>query len=186
MLEKLIIENCAPTLANLKTGEIVNYRFTNSTQAKKEIDRLQEKLKEKGIDIEILQEREKSFLLYVYRRTRLARDLSCPVARELLHKQGYRAGELNEMVGWLRARVNDSTQKGCFPHEIGLFLSYPVQDVKGFMENQGKNCRCCGYWKVYQEEEAAVRMFAKFDKCRAVYRKRCSEGAGIYRLTVAC
>ena len=34
-----------------------------------------------------------------------------------------------------------------FPHEIGVFLGYPLTDVVGFIENQGRNFTCCGCWK---------------------------------------
>ncbi|QHI71821.1 DUF3793 family protein [Aminipila terrae] len=186
MLEKLIIENCAPTLANLKTGEIVNYKFKKYQKAKDDIYRLNRKMQLKGVSIEILAEREKSFLLYVYRGKRLICDLSCPIAKKLLEMQGYFSEDITGAINRLRVRINCSRSGNKFPHEIGLFLSYPPQDVKEFIENQGKNCRSCGYWKVYGEEKEAALMFAKFDKCRAVYKKMCSEGAGINKLTVAC
>ncbi len=32
-----------------------------------------------------------------------------------------------------------------FPHEMGLLLGYPVEDVVGFMENNGKNYLYSGY-----------------------------------------
>lgn len=186
MLEKLIIEQCAPTLANLKTGEIVNYRFNNLEQAKREISLLSHTLELRGVNIEILLKREKSLLLYVYRKNRLACDLSCPIARSFLEKEGYKPDSIDETIQKLRVRMNVDKIKNKFPHEIGLFLSYPVQDVMGFINNQGKNCRHCGYWKVYEEEEKAILMFAKFDKCKAAYRKMCRQGASIKKLTVAC
>lgn len=186
MLEKLIIEKCAPTLANLKTGEIVNYRFENIKSCQKNVRLLNDKLELRGVNVEILQKREKSVLLYVYRKNRLAHDLSCPMARSLLKKQGYTGTDADKAIQMLRCRISASKFKNEFPHEIGLFLSYPVKDVKGFIENEGKNCRCCGYWKVYEEEEKALSMFAKFDKCKLVYKMMRSQGASINRLTVAC
>lgn len=186
MLEKLIIEQCAPTLANLKTGEIVNFRFKDKNKAKEEVNLLNEKLAAKGVNIEILVEREKSLLLYVYRKERLKCDLSCPLVRNFLKNQGYLFDHVDKDIQLLRTRMNENKFNNKFPHEIGLFLSYPIQDVKGFIENKGKNCRHCGYWKVYEEEEKAMLMFAKFDKCKTVYRRMCTQGASIKKLTVAC
>ena len=37
-----------------------------------------------------------------------------------------------------------------FPHEMGLLLGYPVEDVEGFILNEGENCLYIGYWKVYE------------------------------------
>lgn len=36
-----------------------------------------------------------------------------------------------------------------FPHEMGILLGYPVEDVEGFIINNGKNELYTGYWKVY-------------------------------------
>ena len=55
---------------------------------------------------------------------------------------------------------------GEFPHEIGILLGYPVDDVMGFLENQGKNYAYCGYWKVYKNVEQAKRQFAAYDQVR--------------------
>ncbi|MGN0712072.1 MAG: DUF3793 family protein [Anaerovoracaceae bacterium] len=186
MLEKLIIENCAPTLANLKTGEIVNFKFENIEKAREEVRTLDRILESRGVNLEILKEREKSLLLYVYRKNRLQHDLSCPMARSFLEQQGYKHGKIENTVRFLKTRVNLVSRTAEFPHEIGLFLSYPIGDVLGFIENKGRNCRCCGYWKVYTEEEKAVSMFKKFDKCKDVYKKLCGQGASINKLTVAC
>ncbi|WP_312091825.1 DUF3793 family protein [Aminipila sp.] len=186
MLENLIIEKCAPTLANLKTGAIVNYRFKDLINAKMDVIRLNDKLSSRGVNIEILVERKNSLLLYVYRKNRLSCDLSCPLARSFLEKQGYASVDIGEAILMLRAKINRNGLKNKFPHEIGLFLSYPIQDVQGFIENQGKNCKHCGYWKVYGEEEKAALMFAKFDKCKEAYRRMCRQGVSINKLTVAC
>lgn len=37
-----------------------------------------------------------------------------------------------------------------FPHEMGLLLGYPIEDVVGFMEHSGKEYLYSGYWKVYE------------------------------------
>jgi hypothetical protein len=53
-----------------------------------------------------------------------------------------------------------------FPHEIGLFLGYPPEDVRGFIFNKGQNFICCRYWKVYHNAERAMEMFRKIDKAQ--------------------
>ena len=57
-------------------------------------------------------------------------------------------------------------KKGEFPHEIGLFLGYPVEDVKGFIKNRGKNCLYSGYWKVYGKMAEKAKLFERFDYVR--------------------
>lgn len=53
-----------------------------------------------------------------------------------------------------------------FPHEIGIFLGYPLADVEGFMKNNGKNYLISGYWKVYQDAPSAILMFQQYKKAR--------------------
>ena len=73
---------------------------------------------------------------------------------------------------------------GEFPHEIGLFLGYPPEDVQGFMELGPDCCKCTGCWKVYGDEAAAQRKFAQYKKCTRVYCDRWDKGADIERLAV--
>ena len=72
-----------------------------------------------------------------------------------------------------------------FPHEIGLFLSYPIEDVLGFIENRGKNYILNGYWKVYGNEEEARKSFFKYRKCTDVYHKLFMGGTPIEKLVRA-
>lgn len=72
-----------------------------------------------------------------------------------------------------------------FPHEIGIFLDYPLADVIGFIENQGCNCKCSGCWKVYQNEEDAMETFARYKKCTRIYTELWMQGRSINKLTVS-
>ena len=82
-------------------------------------------------------------------------------------------------------RLKDRLSGGQFPHEIGVFLDYPLADVKGFIENGGKNCKCCGCWKVYCDECGAKKTFSKYKKCREVYCRLWKSGCkSISQLTV--
>jgi hypothetical protein len=76
-------------------------------------------------------------------------------------------------------------RSACFPHEIGLFLGYPLEDVVGFIENSGQNCICTGCWKVYHNEDEARKLFERYDKCTKVYMRLFAEGKPIERLIVA-
>ena len=72
-----------------------------------------------------------------------------------------------------------------FPHEIGLFLGYPLGDVIGFIENAGKNSKCAGCWKVYCNECETMKLFEKFKKCTRIYTKLWRQGTSVEKLTVA-
>ena len=76
--------------------------------------------------------------------------------------------------------------QGDFPHEIGLFLGYPVEDVKGFILNKGHNCLFCGYWKVYSNADTARRTFERYNKCRSYMQRRLDNGDDIYTVLRIC
>ena len=88
MGEQLLIENGAPTLANLKTASL----FTVSAKTPEEARRLLEDwlpvLARKGVSLEILRDRGNSLLVYLYREGRLQRDLCQCLARERLCREG--------------------------------------------------------------------------------------------------
>ena len=82
--------------------------------------------------------------------------------------------------------ANGSDCEMKFPHEIGVFLGYPLQDVKGFIENNGRNSKYTGLWKVYGDKAASIRMFKKYRKCFSVYSDLWRSGRrNIFQLTVA-
>lgn len=98
---------------------------------------------------------------------------------EFFKVQGYEevyetTGEefLNSILTHLRERFQCAYgRRKEFPHEIGVFLGYPMEDVIGFIENNDKNCLCTGYWKVYSNPERAKNLFRYYDEAResAIY-----------------
>ncbi|MDP4143522.1 MAG: DUF3793 family protein [Bacillota bacterium] len=56
--------------------------------------------------------------------------------------------------------------KGICPHEVAIFLGIPIDDVIGFIKNQGKGYSMCGYWKVYSNLKSAEDTFTNYDKAR--------------------
>ena len=74
---------------------------------------------------------------------------------------------------------------GEFPHEIGLFLSYPPEDVLGFIRNKACRHKCLGCWKVYGDEQAAKILFEKYNQCSKIYARQWKQGKSIEELAVA-
>ena len=125
-------------------------------------------------------------LVYLYRPARLEKDLSNKEALDLLKKAGYRHENTNQCVVELIHRLNDLESE--FPHEIGLFLSYPPEDVRGFIahgSNRSVGCKLVGTWRVYGDAEAARETFEKYRRCTETYCKQWSDGVPLMRLAVA-
>ena len=72
-----------------------------------------------------------------------------------------------------------------FPHEVGLFLSYPPEDVRGFIDNHARNCKYLGFWKVYGDVEKAKRTFANYERCTEAYCRKWSMGASLPSLIIS-
>lgn len=183
MLEHFLIQHCAPTLAGIKTGNLFGMNYTSLDELWNSISSWNEQLNHRGVFLTPLRAEEGRALIYVYRRTKLMRDWFSPCVRRFLSRLGYDTRSIPAAVGRLSKRIQEN---GRFPHEIGLFLGYPFEDVVGFIENQGRNCKCSGCWKVYCNEFEAQRKFALFKKCTRIYC-RCyfTQGMPIQRLTVA-
>lgn len=181
LLESGVIEHCAPTLAGMKTAGLFNYFYYEKQVVLDELDLVNAKLNPRGVYVEALLWREKSVLLYVYRLKHLQNELLRPGAMELLEQYGYTCREADNCIRHLKARLYNYD---CFPHEIGIFLGYPLEDVKGFIENNGKNCKSCGMWKVYCNEAEKQKLFQKFAKCTTVYMQVFNKGRQLTQMTV--
>ncbi len=182
MLERMIVDYCAPTLAKMKTGNMFNYKYTSLDELKSEVAEANEKLNEKDVFIDILKITDARALVYVYRKKMLEADLAREGVENLLRKYGYQNMVLSECFMVLKQHLRESA---CFPHEIGLFLGYPLEDVLGFIKHGGKNCKHCGIWKVYSNECETRQLFAKYQKCMEVYSKVFTGGRTIVQMTVA-
>lgn len=182
MSEDLIIKHCSPTLAGLKTGNLFSCTYTSVKDTEDFIKKLNRIFNPKGVNALPLKYGNGRVLIYVFRPSKLARDLSDEYTCLLLKNQGYHSLDVGSCVEMLRERVSSSSE---FPHEIGLFLGYPPEDVNGFILHKGNCCKCTGCWKVYGNEENAIKQFAKFRKCSDIYYTKWLQGTSLQKLTVA-
>ena len=178
MSEELIVRHCAPTLANLKTGSLFVCPITDRPSFFSSLRSLNELLVPKGLRALPLRIREYSALVYLYRPSRLKKDLEDPAAIKILQDHGYSC--YGKCLPKLIERVRASEE---FPHEIGLFLGYPPEDVQGFLDH--RPCKCSGCWEVYGDENKAKKTFDLYKKCERVYCQQLARGIDIKRLTVA-
>ncbi|MBR2742226.1 MAG: DUF3793 family protein [Clostridia bacterium] len=182
MLEECLIKHCAPTLASLKTASV----FTIKTDCEKDfslkLETLNSHFNDKGIFLTILKHSDGNALVYVYRESCLDADLKKRGVGEFLMRCGYENADMAYAIERLKERLQTS---GGFPHEIGIFLGYPLEDVLGFIKYGGKNCKLCGYWKVYCNVCETRKLFERIHKCREIYARLWREGRSVLQLTVA-
>lgn len=167
----------APTLLGIKCASLVSLssaefdldfhtRYFNSRAAAK------------GLKIRILCRCSDRALIFVYNEKLLKKCLADNAVRSVLAENGYVSFSVEQCLERLSIRIAEGES---FPHEIGVFLGYPVEDVVGFIENKGENFKLCGTWKVYGNVENAKRIFSNHVKCRAYLCNKLNEGKDIYQ-----
>ena len=120
MSEDIVVRQCAPTLAGLKTGSLFPCPYESKQTLMKDVRKLNQILVPKGLCLLPLRLAEKRALLYLYRPRELERDLTDQMAAELLRKVGYPPLNSERCVVRLMQRLAEEKE---FPHDIGLFLS---------------------------------------------------------------
>ena len=149
--------HCSPVLRGLKAANSITVNINESSN----MGRL---LFGTGISYRFLRTTGNKGILYLYRERAITDYLSSEEVWDFLKGYGYQNDDLSRMLD----RLSDRLRLYCegrisFPHEIGVFLEYPLDDVKGFLMNNGKYCSCSGYWKVYHNVSEALRKFRQYD-----------------------
>ena len=156
----LLAMHCAPIMKGIKAANII-------TVDKREFSQIGHWLEGTSISYRFLKTRGEKAVLYLYRKEELEQYLFLNEIQLFLKEFGYETTDLETMLNHLSERIclyRDGNAE--FPHEIGIFLEYPLMDVKGFLENNGKNFVFSGYWKVYHDVQGAARRFEQYDRER--------------------
>ena len=158
---RLIIQNAAV----LKGKRISGMLFLND----KELARISMKLHNTNISLIILCTCKKRHLVMVYRAKELEEHLRSKEVSDYLRDFGYRRDDFISNLIRLHQRMNGFYNKMKeFPHEVGVFLGYPICDIKGFLENKGERYLHSGYWKIYGNLEETRKKFLSYDEAREI------------------
>jgi hypothetical protein len=104
-------------------------------------------------------------LVLLYRRGPLARKTGAGAPAHYLASLGYPiSAGLSACLTALKSRFDNPAS---FPHEVGVFLGYPLQDVIHFSAGHRAPYHCRGYWQVYHRPDRAKRAFAYMDAARS-------------------
>ena len=179
-LDRAIVDHASPTLARLKLGNLFNMVVDPDFFG--DFARLRDEFLKKGVRLTLLNYAGGRALVYIYRSDELSARLQDLRTQAFLSTCGYGDFSVDAALRTLRSRLRGYD---AFPHEIGVFLGYPLEDVIGFIENAGRNCLTCGCWKVYSNELEALKAFQRYEKCKAVYQRLFASGCPLSRLTVA-
>ena len=150
--ETVMIEQCAPVLAGLKPARLFRYETRDCADPGCRVRRWNDQLGEEGLRRSGPQGLYSThrYLIYVYRESRLRRVLADEAVQEFLQREGLcPAGRCFRLtVCFCGSCPGGCAAKPIFPHEIGVFLGYPLTDVGTSHRKSRRNFTCCGCWKL--------------------------------------
>jgi hypothetical protein len=155
-IKHVIINHCGPVLMGYKPAALFMLRSENACDCLSG-------LLPAGIDLMVLRKSEGGLLVLVFEKDKLEETLVNENIRAVLAGIGY---PMDAPIFGFLEYLKKQFECGHFPHEVGLFLGYPADDVLGFVKHKGRNYKLCGYWKVYGDVERAKASFRQYDKCR--------------------
>ncbi|MFV0504258.1 MAG: DUF3793 family protein [Lachnospirales bacterium] len=172
-LEKMLGFHCAPTLMYKKMANLVVLKCKFFLP--EELDAFNIHMNENNIFFKTLKVTKENHTLLVYNKEALSHRLNGKDTQEFLGHYNYTNFTLVHALEHLCKRYNENV----FPHEIGIFLDYPLEDVKGFIDNKGKNFIFSGYWKVYKFSREKNKLFSEYTKCRCFLCQLLADGANL-------
>ena len=188
-IEYNLAYSCAPCLAGIKPSNL----FSISAEDFKQFFLLDKDLLEaKGFYLKVLCACERGVQIILYKKEALETLIRSEGVKSALLMFGYEPDmSLEDMLNLLASRMHSSQAdrhcKRCcsFPHEIGLFLGYPVYDVLEYYKRHGEGCIFSGYWKVYADAEKAAETFEQYNECKKHFALQIEKGLRLYDLLSA-
>lgn len=114
------------------------------------------------LDYMILRSNTTFCISLVYKKNVLNKVIQDYKIKKFLEGLGYGYQTLEEALMYLKYRY---TNYHC-PHELGIFLGIPLEEVREFIDNPNKKCLLCGYWKVYINVKYAQKIFKQYDEVK--------------------
>jgi len=163
-----------------KSGNLVSCSTACYGDLPEVIARFNRSLNGRDIYFKILCLYKQNYILFVYRRSMLENRLNQPCIKEFLARAGYLPEyDLDQKLEIIGEKIRQGRD---FPHEIGLFLDYPFEDVIGFIRNKGKGYKINGCWKVYSDINRAQVMFRSYRRCREILCAGVEQGMTIQEI----
>lgn len=159
--ENFIIYNTSLVSSNLKPACTLNIIKNNEKHTYdlwcKYSDEILDNIQLKYIT---LRENDIFKVILIYNKKILESFLNKKENKKLLIKLGYdRNGDLDLCLN----KLKDNYRRYNCPHEVGVFLGYPIEDVLDFINSTNKKCFDSKYWKVYNNYEYAKYVFHMCD-----------------------
>ena len=176
--DQMMIHYSAPTLCGIKSGNLFFIKKTDFSESL--FCKWKKKLEHFGFSLESAKSSKDTVFILVYNPLWLRNLLGDILVSSYLSGKGYKSPlHTDYVVGELVRRIK--SQKD-FPHEVGIILGYPIQDVIEFENQKGRNCRYCGYWKTYSDVENAKKCLCSYKECSCMCKNWFDKGYSVSRI----
>lgn len=164
---------CAPVISGIKISNLL-------TIPVKSLRELSVVLKKTELSFRILYPGRERLVILIFREAKLREYLSREEVMAFIYKCGYETSDISKIFPvFVKRYMRYMELKQNFPHELGLFLGYPIEDVEGFIKENGKNYLYSGYWKVYKDTELKIRLFKDYERVQTEIVRLLYEGLDI-------
>lgn len=156
---KWLIEILGPVILGSKPAEILNLSSKDNNKETKLNDIKLFFSNCTRLSYEIINIQDGGVRIVFINKESLSKALSNKKCLNFLKFVGYPSNyDLEEYISVLIDKLHTND----FPHEIGIFLGYPLKDVVGFM-GYGKYKFCkTRYWRVYGDETISDNVYNQF------------------------
>jgi len=164
---------CAPVISGIKISNLLTIPVKN-------LKELSAVLKKTELSFRILYPGRERLVILIYREAKLREYLAREEVMAFIYKCGYETSDISKIFPvFVKRYMRYMELKQNFPHELGLFLGYPIEDVEGFIKENGKNYLYSGYWKVYKDTELKIRLFKDYERVQTEIVRLLYEGLDI-------
>lgn len=174
-IEHALCINCGVTLVGIKPASL----FSIKEELIKNLRGYKRMFERRGVEVRFIKLNSNGLLVYVFKRKALEKILSNKENAEFLRGCGYEYTGVDEALKILIERLRSNRE---FPHEIGVFLGYALEDVKGFISSPSKGVCFTGYWKVYAHAKEKAVMFSRYRFCTAAIERKLKSGQSLERI----
>lgn len=159
-IEMQMALQCAPVITGLKIANLLIVQNDSFPVA-------EQLIAETVLSCYLVSVTKQRTAVLIYDANRLQEYLSREAVKDSMKQFGYTDMDLSLVLPKFRERYQRYMHTAeSFPHEMGLLLGYPVEDVKGFIDNRGENALLTGYWKVYRNPVHKKELFHQFECAR--------------------
>ena len=171
--DRTVLHLASPALCGIKPANLFTIESENCVLCQKRINELNKEFFKDGVKLVLLPCKNR-FLVFAYSKILLKKTLSSSRTRRYLKSKGYGCDSSEKTLSELFRRLCTRSCKN-FPHEIGIFLGYPFEDVVAFEKNCGRGCKYTGSWEVYGDVKSACKKMNEYkmcsEKCCALFDK---------------